>query len=330
MADFNQYLDFEKPVVLIEEEIVRTKAIVDAGDTSKLSELDKLQKKLDRVRSDVYGNLKPYQRVRLSRHFERPFTLDYVSKLITDFNELHGDRLFGDDAAMVGGLGKFNSIPVMVIGQQRGRTTQERIKRNFGMTMPEGNRKAQRLFKMAEKFGLPLLLFIDTSGAYPGIDAEARGQAEAIASCIYDLAGLRTPIISIIIGEGGSGGALALGVCDRLLMMENSVYSVISPEGCASILWGKGNEGETTAGTGYAEVAADALKVTAQSLLQLGVVDELVKEPEGCAHRDHDKAAALVGQAIARNLKDLMSQNIDELISKRYQKFRKIGSFDEK
>jgi len=197
------------------------------------------------------------------------------------------------------------------------------------MTMPEGNRKAQRLFKLAEKFKLPLLLFIDTTGAYPGIDAEARGQAEAIASSIFDLCGVKTPVISIIIGEGGSGGALALGVCDRLLMLENSVYSVISPEGCASILWGKGNEGENSS-AGMAEVAADSLKITAQSLLQLGVIDEIVKEPDGCAHRDHDKAAEFLGQAIARNLKELLGQEVDELAQKRYQKFRKIGSFDEK
>ena len=257
MVDFGQYLDFEKPVVEVEEELSRTQAVIEAGDKSKLVELDKLQKRLEKVRSDVYGNLKPYQRVRLSRHTERPFSLDYISRLVTDFSELHGDRLFGDDCAMVGGLGRFNSIPVVVVGQQRGRTTQERIKRNFGMSKPEGNRKAQRLFKLAEKFKLPLLLFIDTSGAEAGIEAEARGQAEAIASCIFDLAGLRTPIISVVIGEGGSGGALALGVCDRLLMLENAIYSVISPESCASILWGK-SEGENMAG--YTEVAAEALK----------------------------------------------------------------------
>ncbi len=327
MADFGQYLDFEKPVVEVEEELKRLKSLIESGDTSLLSEVEKAEKKLKKLRTDIYGNLKPYQQVRLSRHFERPFTLYFVSRLISDFEELHGDRTFGDDAAMVGGIGRFDSLPVMVIGQQRGRSTQERIKRNFGMTMPEGNRKAQRLFKMAEKFQLPLLLFIDTQGAFPGIDAEARGQAEAIASSIYKLSGLKTPIISVVIGEGGSGGALALGVCDRLLMLENAIYSVISPEGCASILWGK-TEGESMAT--YAEYAAEALKITSQSLLQLGVVDEVVKEPEGCAHRDHDKAADLLGLAISKHLRELLKMDIDALLSKRYEKFRALGVFEEK
>ncbi len=327
MADFGQYLDFEKPVVLIEQELIRLRSVVESGEHSAMSEVEKLQKKLDKTRNDVYGSLKPYQRVRLSRHFERPQTVDYISKLITNFSEIHGDRVFGDDAAIVGGIGKFNGNSVIVVGQQRGRTTQERIKRNFGMTMPEGNRKAQRLFKMAEKFKLPLLLFIDTQGAYPGLEAEARGQAEAIASCLYILAGLRTPIISTVIGEGGSGGALALGICDRLLMLENSIYSVISPEACASILWGK-TEGESI-GT-FAEVAAEALKITAQDLFQLGIADEVVKEPLGCAHRDHDKAADLLGLAIAKQLKELEKESLDSLMNKRYEKLRKLGSFDGK
>ncbi|HMO17503.1 MAG TPA: acetyl-CoA carboxylase carboxyltransferase subunit alpha [Oligoflexia bacterium] len=327
MVDFSQYLDFEKPVVEIELELQRLKSLVESGDTAHINEVEKLQKKRDKVRSEVYGNLKPYQQVRLSRHFERPFTLDYIGRLITDFSELHGDRKFGDDHAMVGGLGYFNSIPVMVVGQQRGRSTQERIKRNFGMTMPEGNRKAQRLFKLAEKFQLPLILFIDTQGAYPGLDAEARGQAEAIASSLMVLAGLRTPIISIVIGEGGSGGALALGICDRLLMLENSIYSVISPEGCASILWGKG---DSDGSSSYAETAAEALKITAQSLLQLGVADDIVREPDGCAHRDHDKAADLLGYAIAKHLRELLKTEMDELLSRRYEKFRKLGVFEGK
>lgn len=327
MLDFGQYLDFEKPVVEIEQELIRLRSLVESGDLSQMNEVEKLERKLEKTRGDVYGNLKTYQKVRLSRHFDRPFTLDYISRLITDFSELHGDRSFGDDAAMVGGLGRFNGTPVMVIGQQRGRTTQDRIKRNFGMTMPEGNRKAQRLFKLAEKFKIPLLLFIDTQGAYPGIDAEARGQAEAIASSIKTLAGLKTPIISTVIGEGGSGGALALGVCDRLLMMENAIYSVISPEGCASILWGK-SDGASAAT--YAEVAAEALKVTAQPLLQAGIVDEIVKEPKGCAHRDHEKAAELLGLAIARNLKEIEKESIESLLDKRYEKFRSMGTFDGK
>lgn len=328
MLDFGQYLDFEKPVVEIEQELMRLRSLVESGDLSPMSEVEKLQKKLEKVRGDVYGNLKTYQRVRLSRHFDRPFTLDYISRLITDYTELHGDRVFGDDSAMIGGIGKFNGIPVVVVGQQRGRTTQERIKRNFGMTMPEGNRKAQRLFKMAEKFKMPLINFIDTSGAYPGIDSEARGIAEAIASSIKVLAGLKTPIISAIVGEGGSGGALALGVCDRLLMMENAIYSVISPEAGASILWV--NADSTSGGGNYPELMAEAFKLTAQPLLQAGIIDEIVKEPQGCAHRDHDKAAELLGLAIARNLKELEKENLETLLNKRYDKFRAMGTFDGK
>ncbi len=321
MQDFSQYLDFEKPVVEVEEEILRVRTLVEAGDLSQAVEVEKLQKKLEKVRTDVYGGLTAYQRTRLSRHFERPFTLDYIKALITDFTELHGDRAFGDDPAIVGGLGKFNSQPVMIVGHQRGRTTQERIKRNFGMTRPEGNRKAQRLFRMAEKFSIPLIMLIDTQGAYPGLDAEARGQAESIAKNLYILAGLRVPTLSIVIGEGGSGGALALGICDRLLMLENSTYSVITPEGCASILWGKS---ESTGG--YAEIAADSLKLTASSLKETGVVDEIVREPAGGAHRDPDRAAEMLGSSIARHLAEIVSLPLEELLEQRYEKFRKVGA----
>lgn len=319
--DFSQYLDFEKPVVEVEEEILRVRSLVEGGDLSQAAEVEKLQKKLEKVRSEVYGNLTAYQRTRLSRHFERPFTLDYIRALITDFSELHGDRLFGDDPAIVGGIGKFNSQPVMVVGHQRGRTTQDRIKRNFGMCRPEGNRKAQRLFSLAEKFSLPLIMFIDTQGAYPGLDAEARGQAESIAKNLHVLAGLETPCLSVVIGEGGSGGALALGICDRLLMLENSTYSVITPEGCASILWGK-----SESASGYAEVAADSLKLTAGALKETGVVDEVVREPAGGAHRDPEGAAELLGSAIARHLAEIVSTPLEELLELRYNKFRKIGA----
>lgn len=322
MVDFSQFLDFERPVVEVEEELMRLRALVEGGDMSVAADVEKLEKKLDRVRSDVYGNLTPYQRVRLSRHFERPFTMDYVSRLVTDFTELHGDRAFGDDQAIVGGIGRFETRPVMVVGHQRGRSTQERIRRNFGMSQPEGNRKAQRLFRLAEKFGLPLVLFIDTQGAFPGLEAEARGQAEAIARSLYVLSEVRTPIISVVIGEGGSGGALALGICDRLLMLENSTYSVITPEGCASILWGK-TEAENVGE--YAKVAAESLKLTAQSLEQTGIVDEIVKEPPGGAHRDHDAAAEFLGAALVRHLAAVSAMSIDELMEKRYQKFRRIG-----
>jgi acetyl-CoA carboxylase carboxyl transferase subunit alpha len=324
MADFGQYLEFEQPVVQVEQELIRVRALVESGDLSQAQEVEKLLKKLEKVRQEVYGNLTEYQRVQLSRHFERPFTSDYIHHIVEDFIELHGDRLFGDDAAIIGGIGKFEGKRVVIVGHQRGRTTQERIKRNFGMTLPEGNRKAQRLYKLAERFKLPVVCLIDTQGAYPGIEAEARGQAEAIAKNLYILAGLKTPIVSIVIGEGGSGGALALGICDRLLMLENSIYSVISPEACASILWGK-TEGSNSGS--YAEIAAGSLKLTAVSLHQYtGLIDELIKEPPGGAHRDREKAAELVGQAVARHLSELSKMTVDELLTKRYEKFRKFGA----
>lgn len=323
MVDFNQFLDFEKPVVEVEEELARMRAQVTAGDLSKAAEVEKLEIRRNKVRDEVYSNLTAYQRVRLSRHFERPLTLDYIEHLITDWTELHGDRLFADDPAIVGGMGKFNGSPVVVIGHQRGRLTADRIKRNFGMSQPEGNRKGQRLMKLAEKFNLPLILFIDTQGAYPGIEAEARGQAEAIARNLLVLAGLKTQIIATVIGEGGSGGALALGICDRLLMLENSTYSVITPEGCASILWGKSDADKVGE---YAKVSAEALKLTAQGLMETGVVDEIIKEPPGGAHRDHKAAAELVGTAIARNLDELQKLDMQQLLDKRYDKFRAIGA----
>lgn len=325
MADYSQYLDFEAPVVQLEEQLKVLRAAVTSGSLSQVGEVEKLEKKLDKVRQEVYGNLNAYQRVRLSRHLARPFTLDLISRLTTDFVELHGDRVFGDDPAIVGGIGKFNSQPVVIVGHQRGRSTAERIKRNFGMPQPEGNRKALRLFRLAEKFRRPLLLFIDTQGAYPGLEAEERGQAEAIARNLLVLAGLKTPIISTVIGEGGSGGALALGVCDRLLMLENATYSVITPEGCASILWGK-TDAENVGD--YAKIAAESLKLTAQALERNGVADEVIKEPVGGAHHDHDQAAEFVGATISRHLLELNALPIDELLEKRYQKFRRIGSFE--
>jgi len=322
MADSSSYLDFERPVIEVEAELSRVKGLVESGDLSHVGEVERLEKRLEKVRYEVYGNLGAYQRVRLSRHFERPLVLDYISHFITDFVELHGDRAFADDAAIVAGVGKFEGNPVMIVGHQRGRSTQERIYRNFGMPQPEGNRKAQRCFQLAEKFRLPLLLFIDTQGAYPGMEAEERGQAESIARSLYILAGLKTPIVSTVIGEGGSGGALALGICDRLLMLENSTYSVITPEGCASILWGKTdpeNIGQFT------PIAAQSLKLTAQALIETGVVDEVVKEPAGGAHRDHHQAAEYLGQALAKHLFALLPIPLEELIVLRYQKFRKIG-----
>ena len=324
MVDFSQYLDFEKPVVELEEELLKARKFVEEGDLTKVKEVEKLQRKLLKTRKDIYQNLSAYQSVRISRHFERPFTLDYIKGFISDFIELHGDRLFADDPAIVGGIGFFNGQAVMVVGHQRGKSTQERVKRNFGMTQPEGNRKAQRLFKLAEKFSLPLLLFIDTQGAYPGLEAEARGQAEAIASCLKLLSSLEVPIISTVIGEGGSGGALALGICDRLLMLEHSIYSVITPEGCASILWGKDNPEKVPE---YAKQAAESLKVTSSSLKKFGVVDEVIKEPSGGAHRDFAGITEAVGSAIAKHLGELKDMSIKELLDSRYEKFRKIDTF---
>ncbi len=318
-----QVLDFEKPIVELEEELSRLRTLVESGELAVAGEVEKVERKLEKTRVDIYKNLTAYQRVRLSRHFDRPFTLDYVGRFISGFNELHGDRLFGDDPAIVSGIGKFHNQPVAVVGHQRGRTTEERIRRNFGMPNPEGYRKAMRVFKLAERFELPLLLFIDTQGAYPGLEGEERGQAEAIARNLLVLAGLKTPIISVVIGEGGSGGALALGVCDRLLMLEHSTYSVITPEGCAAILWGK-EEAEKAAE--YAKIAAESLQLTAQSLKSFGIADEIIREPEGGAHRDHKQAAEYVETAIARQLSALTALGTEELLKQRYQKFRSVGA----
>jgi len=322
LAEYSQYLDFEAPIVELSEELSRARAGVESGNLAQASEVEKLERKLEKQRTELYGKLSAYQRVRLCRHFARPFTLDYVEYFIDGFVELHGDRRFADDPSIVGGIGKFDGLSVMVVGHQRGRSTSERVRRNFGMPQPEGNRKAQRLFRMAEKFKLPLLLFIDTQGAFPGLEGEERGQAEAIASSLYELAGLKTPIISTVIGEGGSGGALALGVCDRLLMLENATYSVITPEGCASILWGKSdaaNVGE------HAKIAAESLRLTAQSLYELRIVDEIVTEPVGGAHWNFEAAGEHLKQAISKHLYELRALEVDELLDLRYKKYRESG-----
>ncbi|MDD2941489.1 MAG: acetyl-CoA carboxylase carboxyltransferase subunit alpha [bacterium] len=315
-------LEFEKEVVEAENELARLRRLVESGETSLVADAERLERRLEKLRRGAYSNLSAYQRVQLSRHVERPFTSDYIAELIGDFQELHGDRVFGDDPAIIGGVGLFSGEPVVVVGHQRGRTTQERMYRNFGMPQPEGNRKAQRLFRFAEKFELPLLLFIDTQGAYPGLEAEARGQAESIASSLMTLCSLRTPIISTVIGEGGSGGALALGICDRLLMLENAIYSVISPEGCASILWGKEDPSRVAE---YAATAADSLKITATALAEFKIVDEVVAEPSGGAHHDRTQTARLLSKALAKHLAELKTFSVDELLARRYEKFRKIG-----
>lgn len=313
--------DFERPVLELENELERVRSAVEAGDLTKMHDVQRLERRLEKVRADVYGSLNAYQRVLLSRHNDRPFTLDYVNKLITGFIELKGDRVFGDDPAIVAGIGTFMGRSVAIVGHQRGRSTQERITRNFGMARPEGNRKAQRIFKLAERFNLPLLLFVDTPGAFPGLEAEERGQAESIAKNLYLLSGLKVPIISIVIGEGGSGGALALGICDRLLMLENSTYSVITVEGCAAILWGKEEGGSVE----NIKTAAENLKVTARSLAETGIVDEVIKEPVGGAHREPDQAAERVGEALSKHLTQLLELSSSELLDRRYKKFRNIG-----
>ena len=279
-----------------------------------------MEEKTNLERPEVAADLSRYERVKLARHQERPFTIDYVSDLFTEFIELHGDRNFRDDPAIVGGWADFRGRSVMVIGQQKGRDMKENVHRNFGSAHPEGYRKAKRLMRMAEKFGKPVVTFVDTQGAYPGIGAEERGQAEAIARNLFVMAGLRTPIISCVIGEGGSGGALGIAVADRILMLENAIYSVISPEGCAAILWRSRDE---------AERAAEALKLTATDLLGLGVVDELIPEPGGGAHVDPGGAAEQLGEALARHLDELCAMDVEELLLSRREKYYGMGRWEE-
>lgn len=302
----------EKPLLELEAQIRSMEM-----DPSQAKEREKLEKKLEKLRQDFSQNLTDWQRAQLARHPKRPYTLDYIERICDRFEEIHGDRRFGDDAAIVGGLGWIDGNPVMIIGQQKGRDTKQKILRNFGMPKPEGYRKALRLMQMAEKFQRPILCLIDTPGAYPGVDAEERGQAEAIARNLLEMAKLEVPIVAIVIGEGGSGGALALGVADRVMMMENAIYSVISPEGCASILWKDASQ---------APKAAEALKLTAPRLLDLNVIDTIVKEPLGGAHSDHDQAAALLKEAVVEAFGELAELSAEALVEERYQKFAKMGS----
>ena len=311
-------LDFERPLVELEARIAELRAREDPRTVR--DEVARLEERLGRLQQRTYASLSAWQRTQLARHPRRPRTLDYVRLLLEDFVELHGDRAFGDDAAMVGGLARLEGRSVVVVGQQKGRDTRENIARNFGMPHPEGYRKARRLMELAEKFGKPLVTFIDTPGAYPGIGAEERGQAEAVARNLRTLIGLRTPIVAIVIGEGGSGGALAIGIADRVLMLEHAVYSVISPEGCAAILWGD---------RAKAPDAAEILKVTAPDLLRLGAIDLVVPEPLGGAHRDAEAAARLLRDALGAELAELGRQSIDALVQARHEKFRRIGAFEE-
>jgi acetyl-CoA carboxylase carboxyl transferase subunit alpha len=284
------------------------------------ADLNRLRKEVAQLRRDFYENMSAWQRTLLARHPQRPYMMDYVRLLFEDFQELHGDRAYGDDPAMVTGFAKFNGRPVVLVGQQKGRDTKQRVAQNFGQAKPEGYRKALRVMQLAAKFGRPIFTFIDTPGAYPGIDAEERGQAEAIARNLREMARLPVPIVVTITGEGGSGGALAIAVGDRVNMLENSVYSVISPEGCASILWRDSTK---------AEVAAEALKITAPHLKEFGIIDEIVPEPEGGAHTDVDASASFLGKVLDRALRDLGRLPIPELLDQRYEKFRRMGQFFE-
>jgi acetyl-CoA carboxylase carboxyl transferase subunit alpha len=310
-------LPFEKPVVDLLSRVRELRDLAEQDDSMK-AELRRLEEKTSRVAKELFASLSPWQKVQLSRHPNRPYSLDYIERLITDFVELHGDRRFGDDAAVVAGLGRFRGRSVVVVGHQKGRSTKEKVTRNFGQAHPEGNRKVLRMVETAERFGLPVLSFIDTPGAYPGIGAEERGQSEAIGACIAAMARAKVPIVATIIGEGGSGGALALGVANRVLVMEYGTYSVISPEGCASILWKDGSKADT---------AAEAMKMTAPDLLRLKVVDKVIDEPAGGAHQDPDEAARLVGSGIHNALRELLRMTPDELAEDRYKRFRALGAF---
>lgn len=310
------YLEFEKPLREVEEKIEKLAA---SGGTKAgvQDEIRKLRMKLAQLEHELYGKLTPWQRTQLARHPQRPSTLDYIGEIFRDFLEFHGDRSFGDDRAIVGGFARFNDRSVMVIGHQKGKTLKERMQRNFGMPNPEGYRKALRLMKMAEKFGRPIVTFIDTPGAYPGIGAEERGQAEAIARNLYAMSRLTVPIISIVIGEGGSGGALALGVSDRILMLEHGVYSVISPEGCAAILWDD---------PAKVPDAAASLKMTAQDLIDLRIVDDVIPEPLGGAHREPKAVTDRVAKALTNQLSQLTDLSLDQLLTQRDHKYRRMGA----
>jgi len=311
-------LEFEKPITEMEKAIekLKTLAVENKGDFN--SQIAELQRKCEERKEEIYNTLTPWQTVQVARHPGRPVLYDYISMIFTNFVELHGDRCYGDDYAMVGGFATIDNQKVMLIGHSKGKNVDENVKRNFGMARPEGYRKALRLMRLAEKFNLPVVTFIDTAGAFPGLDAEERGQAEAIARNLTEMAKLEIPIVSIVTGEGGSGGALGIGVADTVLMLSNAVYSVISPEGCASILWRDAS---------YASLAADNLKITAKSLLSLGVIDEIIKEPAGGAHNNPQGAAEAIKEAVLKNLKKLTALSGQKLTAKRFEKFSGMGKF---
>jgi acetyl-CoA carboxylase carboxyl transferase subunit alpha len=311
-------LEFEKPIVDLKNKIDELKKLAKEAEVDLSSEIEKLETRLRKLEKDIYENMKPWDRVQIARHPNRPTTLDYISHLFTDFIECHGDRVFGEDEAIVAGIAKFKGYPVTVIGHQRGKDTKENIRRNFGMPHPEGYRKALRLMKQAEKFHRPIVCFIDTKGAYPGKAAEERGQSEAIARNLFEMASLKVPVICIVIGEGGSGGALALGVGNHIHMLENSTYSVISPEGAAALLWKDSS---------LAKRAAETMKITAPDLKELGIIDEIVTEVEGGAHKDVKSQAVEMEKVIYHSLKELLKLSQEELVVHRYEKFKNIGAY---
>ncbi len=311
-------LGFEKPIIELKEKIKELRSFTEEKDIDLTDEIAKLETRLQQLENEIYGNLQPWERVQIARHSERPTTLDYISHLFTDFIELHGDRLFGDDEAIVGGIAKYKGKAITVIGHQRGKDTKENIRRNFGMPHPEGYRKALRLMYQADKFNRPIICFIDTKGAYPGKAAEERGQSEAIARNLLEMAGLSVPIICIVIGEGGSGGALALGVGNHIHMLENSTYSVISPEGAAALLWKDSS---------LAKKAAETMKITAPDLQELGVIDEIIPEVKGGAHRDLAAQAKSIDTVLTQSLSTLSTLSKEELIESRYEKYKRMGEF---
>ena len=314
------FLDFEQPIAELEAKIEELKHVTADSKINLQDELSKLQAKNRQLTSSIFASLSPWQITQLARHPQRPYSLDYLASVFTDFQELHGDRMFGDDLAIVAGLARLAGRPVMVIGHQKGRDTKERVRRNYGMPKPEGYRKALRLMRLAERFRLPLITFIDTPGAYPGIGSEERGQSEAIARNLFEMSLLRIPIISVVIGEGGSGGALAIGVCDRLIMLQYSTYSVISPEGCASILWKSADK---------KEIAADAMGLTADRLFKQGLVDEVLREPLGGAHRDADAMCQTLQEALVRHLEALLTISPEQLREQRNARIASFGVYSE-
>jgi acetyl-CoA carboxylase carboxyl transferase subunit alpha len=312
------YLDFEQPIAELEAKIEELRYVGDDTEINIGDEISKLEEKSRSLTKTIFNKLDAWQTSKLARHPMRPYTLDYIDRIFTDFQELHGDRAFADDAALVGGLARLDGMPVMVLGQQKGRDTKENIRRNFGMPRPEGYRKALRLMKLAERFRLPLITFIDTPGAYPGIDAEERNQSEAIARNLFEMADLKTPIVCTVIGEGGSGGALAIGVGDRVMMLEYSTYSVISPEGCASILWKSADK---------AADAAEAMGITAAKLKDAGLIDQVIREPLGSAHRDVDETARNIKQALIDSLQRFETMGLEKLLEERYRRLTSYGEF---